>query len=416
MRTCLQRKAKKVINYATNKKSKTSRIKAKITKKIKRKKENMTEINIENIIQTMPNFDGKKEKDIEFFISQFDQLAAESKMTDKLKLILLKAKLTGEAREIMINTTELNESNNYAEFKTKIVELLKPTVDFQEVQEKFMQLKQKPDQSIEEFTKLFNISASKYLKKSGHSEKPGAKDLLDTIKLSKFLDAIRPDIALEVRKSGPKGFTEAIESAKKIESALKTIPAEAINTTSTNETQLLCETLIEMNKKQSEEITHLKEQINAIKLSNNQEQPQSKFCAICDTKTHNTNSCWYNQKNKTNVPTRGKFNFQNRTQKSFGHHNTQYYPFQNFMTPVFNHNLPAYNNNPNYAHNYMANNQPNNMLEYTQNQSNYVDNNLPGTSNQTNNMIPQNNRGNNRRFYKRGNHSKSPKITFPQEN
>lgn len=99
-------------------------------------------------------------------------------------------------------------------------QLFKTEKSFAQAQDQFIHAKQLPTQSVEDFTKKFNITAQKYLDSSGHAAKEGAIEFLDIIKLSKFIEGLRPDISFELQKFPPDNFENAVTMAKKIEIAL----------------------------------------------------------------------------------------------------------------------------------------------------------------------------------------------------
>lgn len=52
-----------------------------------------------------------------------------------------------------------------------------------------------------------------------------------TIKLSKFLEALNPDLSLDILKMNPKDYADAIEKAKCLENAQKSVSLKANNHT-----------------------------------------------------------------------------------------------------------------------------------------------------------------------------------------
>lgn len=341
--------------------------------KIAEIKQNFTQTNMEtaitcsldSLLNNLPNFEGKKEQDIDFFIKQFEQIADASKLAPSLKTVLIKAKLAGHAKQILINSPELRDCEDFDILKNELKKLFEQKRNFAEIQQKFSTLTQLPTQTIDDFVKMFNISAQKFLAVSGHSSKAGAKDLLDTIKLTKFTQALRPDIAFELQKIGPETFEEAVKNAKKIELAF--INKKEINSvTNTQENNhLAMSTLLELNNAQAIQLNDLKMEINAIKAehekknniakhqTNNQQESkkQDKFCHICSTESHNTDQCYYNKKNNkqrsNNLDSRNRQNFQN--QNYFRPRNNYQQRFQ--FRPRQHEQRPRYVNPDYYAQN-----------------------------------------------------------------
>ena len=94
-----------------------------------------------------------------------------------------------------------------------------------------MDIRQKPEQSIGKFVRYFNIVAHKYFTDSGHTNSEGAKQFLNTMKFTKFINSVRPEIAYQLTVAEPQTFDEAIEIALKVEIALNNIN-ESINNNS----------------------------------------------------------------------------------------------------------------------------------------------------------------------------------------
>lgn len=299
-------------------------------------------IPMENILQLLPNFDGKKENNIEYFIDQYDQVIKLAELHETLKVIVLKNKISGTARDTLINSPEIFNENNYENLKSKLIQMFKPCLSLEDAQDNFEKLKQNPTQTIGDFAKVLDAAANKYLVGSGLSDKEGAIEFLDKMKFTKFLDNIRPDIALEVRKIGPNTYTEAVEIGKKIEKAFNSIPKESINTMTVADSNKLCETLFALNKKQSDEINELKNQLAKINIASSQNSSKPEICEICNKRNHKTSMCWYNVKNKINRR-RNYSNWQNTANRSQFHNMM---PTQNFAPFI-------QGDNQNYRQNYM---------------------------------------------------------------
>lgn len=336
------------------------------------------------------------------------------------------------------------------------MDYFKKEKSFAQAQQNFINAKQKPNQTVEEFTKSFNVEAQKYLAMSGHASKAGAKDLLETIKLSKYIEALRPDIAFELIKEAPETFDEAVRIAKNMEIALNSKSASEINNLTSKSENTLYEALIQLSKDQKSQIQELKEQVNNLKInennaSKNQTDTASKierYCHICSKQNHDTQNCFFNKKASNNVyQPRG---YQNNVRPRFMRHNHYQpnYSNRNFWrtpqqhTPIFhashfqNSQRPYYNmtfqngnmqnaisqaginyQSPQVMHNQMAhysqdfqNNIPAQNLSYSQgvnNQINYAG--LQQNTQQPQNNYSQFNNGSNGQ-------QQQPSITFPNEN
>lgn len=99
---------------------------------------------------------------------------------------------------MLINTPGLCDKRYFAEFK-KIITHFKTEKSFTHAQDQFIQAKQLTTQSVEEFYKSIQHFTTNYLASSGHAAKESAVEFLNTVKLSKFIEGLRPDISFELQ-------------------------------------------------------------------------------------------------------------------------------------------------------------------------------------------------------------------------
>lgn len=396
----------------TRSQSKINEFKVTNKRQNKDKATNMSEPNLQNLLHTLPPFDGKKESNIEFYLKQFDELATKAKIQDEgLKLIILKTKLSGNAREFLISSPDLQNADKYDNFKQKLLERFQTTQTLESAQNVFMTIKQTPEQNISEFVNSFNNAASHYLTQSGNADKPDAVNFLNLMKFTRFIDSIRPDIALEIRKSGAKDFNEAVDVAKRIERAFNSSNAEILNNTTSTSQKELCESLLNFTKSQTEQINQLQEELNNLKLAKSTEQKSvEKFCAICKTKTHETEKCFYNKKNSQARQTKNHRIRPNNYNQNFPHPNMHAIPNMGQMMPYSN--TFQYPPNNYLGTQYQFNSQPS-QFTHT------ADNTFPNNGNHY--QYRQTQRGNHRAPQGRRNfrpkiYTPTPRITFPPGN
>ncbi|GBL74231.1 hypothetical protein AVEN_256501-1, partial [Araneus ventricosus] len=135
-----------------------------------------------------------------------------------------------------------------------------------------------------------------------NSEEENVVSLTEKLKLSKFIEALRPDIRVEVKKLGSKTFKSAVAIAKNIDNALSDNGGE-INVTDSGINQILSQQL-STNK----QILELSEKVNAISsqnlcvnslteaeatISNNVRSYQQSPCQICGKLNHKANNCFH---------------------------------------------------------------------------------------------------------------------------
>lgn len=115
-----------------------------------------------------------------FFLGQFQETLDAAKFPENLQLVILKSKIAGFDKQILVNDPELRKELDYGNFKKKLRKQFKYYKSLAESQGVFINAKQLPTQSTEKF----HITAQKYFAISGHAAT--AKQFLKTMKLTKF--------------------------------------------------------------------------------------------------------------------------------------------------------------------------------------------------------------------------------------
>lgn len=128
-------------------------------------------------------------------------MIAQTQLKDDCELIILKAKLIANAREKLATNVKLNSAADYGEFKQLLIECFQLKAKFSEIQNKFFTLKQKPSQTVEEFITEFNEIVKAYISKNTEEGQNGSTKFIDLIKLTRFLDSLKADLSLDVRKN-----------------------------------------------------------------------------------------------------------------------------------------------------------------------------------------------------------------------
>lgn len=299
------------------------------------------------LLMLIPQFDGKKGSDIEFFLKQFAEIYEKSKNT---KLIILWAKIVGPVKDRLAKNLELDKETNYNTFREKLIKFFQAKTSFQEAQANFFLLKQTADQSVREFINEFKTAAKLYVETSGQSTDTESK-FIESIKLSCFLESVRPDFSLDLRPFFPKHFNEACQKAIKLEEMYCRAPNMEINNIKTNDNSKLLNELIKLNLSQSKQIEQVVREINNLKFNTNQtpnDKPVKIFCKICKRKSHSANDCWFRSNSQNNRPNNGRGGhnsnqrrqqFNNRRQNDKHHHQN----FDNYNKPLSFQSYPTGN-------------------------------------------------------------------------
>ncbi|GBM19764.1 Transposon Tf2-8 polyprotein [Araneus ventricosus] len=251
----------------------------------------------QSLISSLTPFKGGNEN-FDFFIKQFIEL---EKWGEAKKILVLKLNLKDEALKFFVSNPKLEELAHFDSLVKKLEEKFCKKPNFEEAQRQFNNLKQKVSQSISDLAEQVSSTTDKF-SNPNNSEEENIVNLTEKLRLSKFIEALRPDIRVEVKKLGPKNFKSAVAIAKNIDNALSDDGAE-INVTDSGINQILSQQL-STNK----QILELSEKVNAISSqnlcvnslteapatnSNNVQSNQQSPCQICGKLNHKANNCFH---------------------------------------------------------------------------------------------------------------------------
>ncbi|GBM06650.1 hypothetical protein AVEN_190870-1 [Araneus ventricosus] len=109
--------------------------------------------------------------------------------------------------------------NYFESLVKKLKDKFSKETDFEEAQKQFQNVRQKVSQSISNLADQISLKIEKFINPN-NSEEDNLINLTKNLKFSKFIEALRPDIRLEVKKLGPKSFKAVVAMAKNVENAL----------------------------------------------------------------------------------------------------------------------------------------------------------------------------------------------------
>lgn len=276
-----------------------------------------------SLANSLPTFSGSKEEDITFFLNNLESVADLEKWSKEKTVIILKLLVKESARKFLI---DLLESDNLSleEIKDALKQKFQKRIEFSVTQKSFNNLKQSPQESVQDLADRVSKVTSRFANPKNCREQ-SLKELENNLKLSKFIEALRADLRIELKKAGPKNFEQAVEIAKNIESALEDSEHIRINNLSSHnspEYDLLIEQQLQTNKT----IHELAEKINNLTMKNSENsnkhisktfqnfqsrEVQTVCCHIC-FKNHMTTDCWFFPKHK-NFRENSKFSRMNNS-------------------------------------------------------------------------------------------------------
>lgn len=261
---------------------------------------NMARNNI-SLASSLTKFSGEDNENLEFFVKNFEQISEIEKFDAQKKALILKLNLAGKALKL-ISDSNLSADNEYEQIIKILRTKFHNKLNYAQIQGKFNSLVQKPNQDIKNLTEEVEKITDLYLDLNKDSQEETLK-LAAKMKAQKLLDAMRPDLRLEVMKRGAIEFSEISKIACDIENALS-IPNNHINNINkSSDIDLLLKSQLESNQKIQEltdkvnELTRINPVNNVIASNNNRNTKYT--CHIC-FKGHITTDCWYYPNNTTN--------------------------------------------------------------------------------------------------------------------
>jgi len=284
-----------------------------------------------SLVNSMSTFDGSN---VRYFIKQFNDIANLEKWNAERKNVVFKLLCKGKALEYIINDPVASKTDDFEVLQELVKQKFTQSESFELIQEKFSSIKQKSDQRVKDLAEEISASAYKYLD-LGASQDPSFIKLAENIKLTKFLDALRGDIRIEVKKLGPKNFESAVKIASNVESALD----DADKQSDESNAKFEINALMQQTLQQKNELAQMAEKLNKLSSSvvpigvlndsntstSTSNQMDSEIrCHIC-FKRHITTQCWYFPKPNVNNDIRGNHsvsnnqNFYRRQQGRFNH-------------------------------------------------------------------------------------------------
>lgn len=245
-----------------------------------------------SLASAIPTFSGNLDENIEYFVSQVRDVAQLENWPENKKILILKLNCRDTAQKFLIDSPQAQNVQNFEELALILINKFKRSQSFEEIQSKFNSIKQKPNQSIGNLITDINSNAVKYLSKID-IQTQDSNEFIDSIKLNRLLEAVRPEMKVEILKLGPKNFSEACNYAKNIEKALDAHEMIVNNTASQNfELNSIIQSQLEGNKKINELREELERVKNSSAKSGRQNSTEKIQCHICG-KNHITTKCWY---------------------------------------------------------------------------------------------------------------------------
>lgn len=245
------------------------------------------------LISLLPRFSGAQGENWTEFKAQFNNIAELSEWEENEKLLILKTRLTGKAFSLIVQLEGEKQDCSWEEITAALANKFEKKRSSQEKQRRFEEIKYGPGMTMEELGNIVRSRTKEYL--AIKQESAETRDLLNRLMLQKFLEVVREDIALEIRKAEIEDFERAVEKAKRLEEILGiTVTANTLQAEAKSGIKEIVHSL-EMVKLK-EEMQEIKNQLK--RLTEIKERRENK-CEICGRSNHSEERCWFrNQGNR----------------------------------------------------------------------------------------------------------------------
>lgn len=304
----------------------------------------------------IPNFDGESASECRNFFKTFDQIAKLANWNEEEKIIVLKAKIKGNALQVLLGNPQLFSEECYETLKSKFLEYFAVSQNLAIKQISFENCKQKQGETVKMLANRLSAAAINFLE-GANTSNPEVQKVVDKIKLAKFLEALNPELQKETLKANPDTFDNAVKIASNMEMSLS-----MYNTMSANSMQMaardnsgLAELINLQAAATNEMVAKLNAEVNNLKLqnapnqysANEQQVNEQKHCLFCGKDNHYTNDCFkYKQYQNINF---GRTQRQNFAQNAPRYQNQGYSQRQPYQNQSYGHRQNFQNHNQGYS-------------------------------------------------------------------
>lgn len=267
----------------------------------------------QSLLAAIPNFHGTSEENVTFFLKNITDTCNVQKLDDQNCILVLRLKCRDKALEFLSSDTEVAKETEFQKIIDLFQKKFHKAESFEDASYEYARITQKPKQTV---TNLAEEIRSIVTRMSPTSENNAELTTFkEKLMFSKFLEALRPDIRIEVIKFGKKNFKDLVAQALDVEKALEQKDFDLNNLCAVPSTSSdLIEKLLKQQAEQNVQISKLTDTIQKI-------QEEKVTCQIC-FKTHSARDCWHylgvqNQRHFRRNP-----HFSNQAMQSSGGYNS----------------------------------------------------------------------------------------------
>jgi hypothetical protein len=249
-----------------------------------------TQMMMPSIEMLIPIFSGSPGENCNAFLKNFKEVANEFKWSEGAKLIWLRSRLTGEAKQVYEALTQI-DTVSFGKVEEKLIELY-GMQENKYASAKLQKIIAEPRESMTTLKFRIENAVTRYLKDSVDLQSETGKNAFDKVAFSQLIEAVGPKYREHIIREGATTFQKAMEIAVREQNMIAEIEKFNEATRSENEENTKFQKLLETK---NEEIRELKESINALKY-----QPQNRdrkreqkqiICFFCNKPGHKRTEC-----------------------------------------------------------------------------------------------------------------------------
>lgn len=235
-------------------------------------------------------------ENLDFFLENINQVAILEKWPPERKFLVLKLNITGDALRFISSHPRINSMKTFEDLTNLLKTKFAKEKNFAQLQNSFKNINQRQGQSVNELVDEIEDKANSYLGLNDTSSNEMSQ-MAEKIKSQKLLDALRPEIRVEVMKMGCTKFSDIAQNAKNVERALNVVDLTSNNLSQSTTFDLLLRSQDQTNSALNELTKKFEESQNKIvnnvqaQLSNQRNTENRISCHICQ-KNHLTTQCW----------------------------------------------------------------------------------------------------------------------------
>lgn len=212
----------------------------------------------------IPHFDNVSAVTPRYFVDTLEAIAKTANCTESEKLLLLKSRVQGDALTQIINNVDLENEQNYENFKQKFLDFFSTKTSLATRQQLFSNCRMSSDEGVKIYAARVSTNTQKFFGNADIS-KPEVKSLYEQTRLAKFLEGLLPKYKSSILVKDPQSFQDAVNFIETLQVNESTTQHETICNVGSTDKEMV--NLIESHAKQTHEtIAAIQKQVENLQL------------------------------------------------------------------------------------------------------------------------------------------------------